>query len=207
VQSHDDAAGQQSGGDGRVPGRKATLAAIAAAAGVSLPTVSKVVNGRPDVAAGTRARVERLLEEHGYARPRAGRWRAGLIGLVLAEWPWAAEILRGVQDWSAAHETAVAVFPERRMAASAARRARGRTEPRPAGSAGPQRRRVRRPAGDGLVVAPDNDRAAAAGRDGQRRRPDARRPHRRQGALAEPGGVGHRSHRRGSTAAPGRTVC
>ena len=30
--------------------RKTTLAAIAAEAGVSLPTVSKVVNGRPDVA-------------------------------------------------------------------------------------------------------------------------------------------------------------
>ncbi len=31
--------------------RKTTLAAIAAEAGVSLPTVSKVVNGRPDVVA------------------------------------------------------------------------------------------------------------------------------------------------------------
>src|SRR5512146_3588510 len=44
--------------------RKTTLAAIAAAAGVSLPTVSKVVNGRPDVAAETRARGERRLGEH-----------------------------------------------------------------------------------------------------------------------------------------------
>jgi LacI family transcriptional regulator len=121
VQSHDDAAGQRSGGGGRVSGRKVTLAAIASAAGVSLPTVSKVVNGRPDVAAGTRARVERLLEEHGYARPWPGRRRAGLIGLVLAEWLWAAEILRGVQDWSAAHETAVVVFPETGIATSAVR--------------------------------------------------------------------------------------
>ncbi|MBO0816135.1 MAG: LacI family DNA-binding transcriptional regulator, partial [Actinobacteria bacterium] len=36
--------------------RRTTLAAIAAEAGVSLPTVSKVVNGRPDVAPTTRAR-------------------------------------------------------------------------------------------------------------------------------------------------------
>ena len=34
------------------PRRRPTLAAVAAQAGVSLPTVSKVVNGRPDVAAG-----------------------------------------------------------------------------------------------------------------------------------------------------------
>jgi NaMN:DMB phosphoribosyltransferase len=43
---------------------RTTLAIIAAEAGVSLPTVSKVVNGRPDVAAATRARVEQLLVAH-----------------------------------------------------------------------------------------------------------------------------------------------
>src|SRR6266700_1465410 len=92
--------------------RKTTLAAIAAAAGVSLPTVSKVVNGRPDVAAETRARVERLLDEYNYARPGPRRHRrAGLIDLVLAglDSPWAVEILRGVEEWGAAHETGVAV--------------------------------------------------------------------------------------------------
>ncbi len=50
--------------------RKTTLAAIAAEAGVSLPTVSKVVNGRPDVSPATRARVEQLLDRHQY--PRSG---------------------------------------------------------------------------------------------------------------------------------------
>src|SRR5580704_15567758 len=50
--------------------RKTTLAAIAAEAGVSLPTVSKVVNGRPDVSPSTRARVEQLLDRHKY--PRTG---------------------------------------------------------------------------------------------------------------------------------------
>src|ERR1700753_2725250 len=44
----------------RTPRRRATLAAVAAEAGVSLPTVSKVVNGRPDVAPETRAPVERV---------------------------------------------------------------------------------------------------------------------------------------------------
>lgn len=96
----------------RVLERKTTLAAIAAEAGVSLPTVSKVVNGRPDVAPDTRARVERLLDEYNYARPGPRRHRrAGLIDLVLAglDSPWAVEILRGVEEWGAAHETGVAV--------------------------------------------------------------------------------------------------
>ncbi|GAA1949166.1 LacI family DNA-binding transcriptional regulator [Microbacterium aquimaris] len=46
--------------------RRTTLRDIAAEAGVSVPTVSKVVKGRKDVSPGTRARVQRLLEEHGY---------------------------------------------------------------------------------------------------------------------------------------------
>ncbi|HEX6524536.1 MAG TPA: LacI family DNA-binding transcriptional regulator [Streptosporangiaceae bacterium] len=100
--------------------RKTTLAAIAAMAGVSPATVSKVVNGRPDVAPGTRARVERLLAEHGYARPRPQHRRAGLIDLVHADRPWAVEIMRGVADWSAAHETAIAVCPETGVDASCA---------------------------------------------------------------------------------------
>jgi LacI family transcriptional regulator, galactose operon repressor len=92
--------------------RRPTLAAIAAEAGVSLPTVSKVVNGRPDVAPDTRARVERLLGELNYQRPglRRGR-RAGLIDLVFngLDSPWAVEILRGVEDWCAEHTMGAAV--------------------------------------------------------------------------------------------------
>ena len=92
--------------------RKTTLAAIAAEAGVSLPTVSKVVNGRPDVSPSTRARVEQLLDQHQYPRngQRAAR-RSGLIDLVFAglDSPWALEILRGVEEWGAQHSTAIAV--------------------------------------------------------------------------------------------------
>ena len=92
--------------------QRITLAAIAAEAGVSLPTVSKVVNGRPDVAPSTRARVERLLDEHHYSKGSLSRRRrSGLIDLVLAglDSPWAVEILRGVEEWGTAHETGVAV--------------------------------------------------------------------------------------------------
>src|SRR5580698_6962495 len=94
------------------PGARPTLAAIAAEAGVSLPTVSKVVNGRADVAPATRARVERLLDELNYRRPgvRSGR-RSGLVDLVFngLDSPWAVEILRGVEDWCAEHEMGAAV--------------------------------------------------------------------------------------------------
>ena len=98
---------------GTAPQRRATLATIAAEAGVSLPTVSKVVNGRPDVAAATRARVERLLDAAPVhpGRVAARQRRSGLIDLVFngLDSPWAVEILRGVEEWGADHETAVAV--------------------------------------------------------------------------------------------------
>ena len=50
----------------RAGATRATLQDIANEAGVSVPTVSKVVKGRSDVSAGTRARIQALLAEHGY---------------------------------------------------------------------------------------------------------------------------------------------
>lgn len=82
-------------------GRRITITAIAQEAGVSVPTVSRVLNGRNDVAPQTRERVEELLRRHGYRR-RASRSRAGasLIDLVFDDLdsPWAVEIIRGVED-------------------------------------------------------------------------------------------------------------
>ena len=49
--------------------RRATLATVAASAGVSVATVSKVLNGRTDVAPTTRARVADLLAQHDYVGP------------------------------------------------------------------------------------------------------------------------------------------
>jgi LacI family transcriptional regulator len=48
-----------------------SLAAIAASAGVSVATVSKVVNGRADVGPETRARVQKLLDECDYVSRRS----------------------------------------------------------------------------------------------------------------------------------------
>jgi LacI family xylobiose transport system transcriptional regulator len=80
----------------------ATLADIARAAGVSTPTVSKVLNGKGDVAAPTRERVEALLREHRYRRrgPRV----APLLDLVFHELQsaWSLEVIRGAEK--VAHE-------------------------------------------------------------------------------------------------------
>lgn len=78
----------------------ATLAEIARAAGVSAPTVSKVLNGRADVAPGTRTRVEELLLRHGYRRRRGASQQSQLIDLVFHELDsaWAMEVVRGVEN-------------------------------------------------------------------------------------------------------------
>jgi LacI family transcriptional regulator len=64
--------GSRTSAGGRQTGRT-TLAMIAASAGVSIATVSKVVNGREDVAADTRALVEELLRRHAYVPPSVRR--------------------------------------------------------------------------------------------------------------------------------------
>jgi LacI family transcriptional regulator len=77
------------------------MSEIAEAAGVSVPTVSKVVNGRPDVAPGTRKRIEELLRQRSYSprRARTGN-HVGLIDLVFVDLgsPWAMAILAGVEE-------------------------------------------------------------------------------------------------------------
>lgn len=77
-----------------------TISTIAEAAGVSVPTVSKVLNGRADVAPATRARVEALIDEHQYRRRRGSPTvGAQMIDLVFHELgsAWAVEIIRGVE--------------------------------------------------------------------------------------------------------------
>ena len=83
-----------------------TIAGIARELGVSVPTVSKVLNGRTDVAPATRARVEAALEKHAYRRRRtaAPPVGAGLVDLVFHRVgsAWSTEIIRGVEDAAAA---------------------------------------------------------------------------------------------------------
>ncbi|MBW8739230.1 MAG: LacI family DNA-binding transcriptional regulator [Streptomyces turgidiscabies] len=101
----------------------ATLAEIAREAGVSAPTVSKVLNGRADVAPATRTRVEDLLRAYGYRRRRAEATRSPLIDLVFHELEsgWAMEVIRGVEN--AAREEGLSVV----LSESAGRLTPGRT--------------------------------------------------------------------------------
>ncbi len=64
----------------------ARLAEIAAQARVSEATVSRVLNGKPGVADGTRQAVMTALDVLGYERPsRLRRKSAGLVGLIVPE--------------------------------------------------------------------------------------------------------------------------
>jgi len=80
--------------------QRVKLNELADEAGVSLSTVSKVLNGRSDVYAATRAKVESILDRQGYQR-RAGLPNKGtLIEVVFPELEtaWAMEIIRGVEN-------------------------------------------------------------------------------------------------------------
>jgi LacI family transcriptional regulator len=66
---------------------RATIRDIADLAGVSIATVSRVLNDRPDVAPETRENVLQVVREHGFSTNRGARGlssgRTGMIGLTL----------------------------------------------------------------------------------------------------------------------------
>ena len=85
-----------------------TIATVARLAGVSAPTVSKVLNGRSGVAPETRRRVEGLLREQGYRRPekvtRAPLLEVAFYGMLAY---LAVEVMRGVKQVAVEHGVAV----------------------------------------------------------------------------------------------------
>ena len=101
---------------------RATLATIAASAGVSVATVSKVLNGRADVAPGTRARVADLLTKHDYVGRRTGSRTAAqpIVELVFDDElnAYATEILQGVLDAATEAGAVVAVAVRGRRSAA-----------------------------------------------------------------------------------------
>jgi LacI family transcriptional regulator len=64
-----------------------TIKEIADLAGVSIATVSRVVNGHSDVSSETREAVQRVIREHGYTTNRSARalsgGRTGLVGVTV----------------------------------------------------------------------------------------------------------------------------
>jgi LacI family transcriptional regulator len=69
------------------PGQRATIREIAELAGVSIATVSRVVNGSGYVSEKTRVAVESVIREHRYTANRSARGlsagRTGLVGVTL----------------------------------------------------------------------------------------------------------------------------
>ncbi len=83
--------------------RRSTIAEIAAKAGVSIPTVSRVLNNRPDVSAATRERVEQVIKESGFIRSRVKtvlKESSGIIDMLIPDLTtlYPVEIVRGVEE-------------------------------------------------------------------------------------------------------------
>ena len=83
--------------------RKAiTIHDVAAAAGVSVSTVSRVLNDKADVSAETYERVQQVIEELGYASSLAARGmrsqRTNVIGLIMPDVYsyYSFDVMRGV---------------------------------------------------------------------------------------------------------------
>jgi LacI family transcriptional regulator len=88
---------------------------VARAAGVSVATVSKVVNGRYGVSQTTIDRVSAVVEEMGYATSLGARslrsHRTNVIGVLVAEFePFSTELLKGVAEAIAATDYDLLAF-------------------------------------------------------------------------------------------------
>jgi DNA-binding LacI/PurR family transcriptional regulator len=111
VPTHDDVEPAEQAGSREKMG-KVTIAQIAAAAGVSAATVSKVLNGNSEVSAATRERVQSLLLKHGYKRRASSRNAAPpVIDLVFArlDSAWAMEIVKGAVSAAASAGLTIAL--------------------------------------------------------------------------------------------------
>lgn len=80
--------------------KRITIADVAAEAGVSIATVSKVINGRYGVSTGTATRVKQVIEELGYESSLIARslrsHRTNVIGILVADFePFSTELLKG----------------------------------------------------------------------------------------------------------------
>ncbi|GCF10005.1 LacI family DNA-binding transcriptional regulator [Dictyobacter arantiisoli] len=84
--------------------KRSTIADIATKAGVSVPTVSRVLHNRPDVAPETRRRVEKVIEDNGFVGGRARRAlhkeSAGIIDMTVPTLTnlYSVEIVCGVEE-------------------------------------------------------------------------------------------------------------
>jgi len=79
-----------------------TINDVAKASGVSVSTVSRVLNGKSDVSSDTQVRILDVIETLGYTSNLAARsmrsFRRNLVGLIMPDigYPFAIEVMRGV---------------------------------------------------------------------------------------------------------------
>jgi LacI family transcriptional regulator len=82
--------------------RTVTIQDVAETAGVSVSTVSRVLNGRVDVASETQGRIQSVIAELGYTSNLAARSmrsiKKNLLGLVVPDigFPYSIEVMKGV---------------------------------------------------------------------------------------------------------------
>ncbi|HET6937097.1 MAG TPA: LacI family DNA-binding transcriptional regulator [Nocardioides sp.] len=87
----------------RTGGSRVTMHQVAAEAGVSVSTVSKVINGRYGVASETVENVNQVIERLGYEASLVARslrnHRTNVIGVLVADFePFSVEVLKGAAD-------------------------------------------------------------------------------------------------------------
>jgi LacI family transcriptional regulator len=109
--------------EGEEDGRRSrvTIRQVAQQAGVSIATVSRVVNGRSDVSTQTREAVSRVLRERGYPASQRGRAAraegtgTGLVGVTmpLVHPGYFASILAGAAEALYEHDRRVVLCPTR----------------------------------------------------------------------------------------------
>ena len=93
-----------------------TIQDVAKTAGVSVSTVSRVLNSKVDVASETQERVRSVIEELGYTTNLAARsmrsFKKNLVGLIMPDiaYPFAFEVMRGVNQAIAESEFDLLVY-------------------------------------------------------------------------------------------------
>ncbi|HTP00208.1 MAG TPA: LacI family DNA-binding transcriptional regulator [Anaerolineales bacterium] len=96
--------------------RTVTIQDVAKTAGVSVSTVSRVLNGKVDVASETQDRIRSVIDDLGYTTNLAARsmrsFRKNLVGLLMPDiaYPFAIEVMKGVNQAIAESEFDLLVY-------------------------------------------------------------------------------------------------
>jgi LacI family transcriptional regulator len=96
--------------------RTVTIQDVAEAAGVSVSTVSRVLNGKVDVASETQDRILSVIDDLGYTTNLAARsmrsQKKNLVGLIMPDiaYPFAIEVMKGVNQAIAESEFDLLVY-------------------------------------------------------------------------------------------------